>query len=341
MLGIVELGEGMEQQSHAQGIFNILVIATVSAGKSTLVNTLFGCDLLPIANEPTTAKIFCLKNCPQSIQPICRAVSFTDDHSIQENWENATAETLQGYNEMQCIDYVEIKAKAYSQAVCHHKFSIYDVPGPNTHEHGQHKKYLYHVLEKIRINQIVYIIDATNAKTLDEISLLESCIFPYTQKHRDVDVIFILNKIDNLDDEYDGALQNIIDKTRSRLESIGFVDPQIMPVMARYAFILRRIQAGATLTKKEHRDVSTLQKRLPKRHNILLKHAHLDSSIKNELLSNLKYRRDDGLCQHQNLGHAFRIAFRKKTETFIQETCVPALERYIHMRASLYESKQK
>ena len=330
----------MEQQSYAQEAFNILVIATVSAGKSTLVNTLFGCDLLPIANEPTTAKIFCLKNCPQSIQPICRAISFDEDHPIQENWENATAKTLQGYNELQCVDYVEIKAKAFSKAICRHKFSIYDVPGPNTHEYKQHKSYIYHVLDSVRINQILCIIDATNANTLDEISLLENCVFPYTQKNRDIDVIFILNKVDKLDDEYDDSIQNIIDKTRFRLESIGFVDPQIMPIMARYAFILRRIQAGATLTKKERRDVNTLQQRLPKRHNILLKYAQLDCNIKNELLSSLKYTRDEILHQHHDLGHALRIAFRKKTETFIQETCVPALERYIDMRASRYESKQ-
>lgn len=324
----------MTSNDHAQQAFNILVLATVSAGKSTLINTLFGRDLLPIANEPTTAKIFCVKNCTENVQPICRAISFSSKHNAQVDWQSATSSIMQEYNESQEVDCVEIQAKAFSESISKHNFFIYDTPGPNTYEFREHRSYTKLVLDNILFDQILCIIDATNTSTLDELDLLGNYISPYVLKNKNTEIIFLLNKVDRLDEEQEGTIQNLVEKTKLRLERIGFSDPQIMPIMAHYAFILRRLQAGTYLTKKERRDAESLQKRLPKYHNSLLKQASLNDNVKKELLSKLKYTRNETHTSHYSLGSAFRLAFRKKIDTFIQETCVPALEKYIDMRAS-------
>ena len=330
----------MTSNDHAQQVFNILVLATVSAGKSTLINTLFGCDLLPIANEPTTAKIFCVKNCTENIKPICRAISFNDKQSFQADWKDATSSIIQEYNESPDIDYIEIQAKAFSESISKHNFYIYDTPGPNTYEFREHESYTKLILESVIFDQLLCLIDATNTSTLDELDLLESYILPYILKNKNTEIIFLLNKVDRFDEEQDGTVQNLVEKTKLRLERIGFSNPQIMPIMAHYAFILRRLQAGSYLTRKERRDAESLQKRLPKYHNSLLKQANLNEKTKKELLLNLKYTRHETHASHYNLGSAFRLAFRKKVDTFIQETCVTALERYIDMRASHVENSK-
>ncbi|MCL1889916.1 MAG: dynamin family protein, partial [Desulfovibrionaceae bacterium] len=40
---------------------HILLLGTMNAGKSTLINALLGSELMPAAHEATTKKIFCLQ----------------------------------------------------------------------------------------------------------------------------------------------------------------------------------------------------------------------------------------------------------------------------------------
>ena len=88
--------------------FEINVVATMSSGKSTLINALLGKQLMPAANEATTATIVKIVDTEQEN---FSAIAYDKSGNIVRKIDDVTLEDMKGLNGDIKVSTVELKGK--------------------------------------------------------------------------------------------------------------------------------------------------------------------------------------------------------------------------------------
>ncbi|WZB76483.1 dynamin family protein [Achromobacter insuavis] len=112
--------------------FDVCVVATMSAGKSTLINAMLGRDLLPAANEATTATIARIVHNGE-LRDRFNAARITRDGERAETVQDAELELIQQWNRME--DTATIEARGAISAVRDRdnvRLVLTDTPGRTT-----------------------------------------------------------------------------------------------------------------------------------------------------------------------------------------------------------------
>lgn len=244
--------------------FDVYVAATMSAGKSTLINAMLGSDLLPAANEATTATIAQITdndNMPYGEFHGCR---FDKDGQLVDDMQAVTLETLKEWNakpDTKLIqltgDIIGIKERENVRLV------ITDTPGPNNSQDPEHARTtMQHIQDSVRNPLILYILNATQLGTNDDQQVLGEIakIMQKGGKQSKDRFIFIVNKMDMFDPESGENVQDALGRVRAYLENNGIENPLIYPVSANLTRLLRkREQAPDSLTRKERGDLSAME----------------------------------------------------------------------------------
>ena len=118
--------------------FEVNVVATMKAGKSTLINALIGRDLMPAASKATTAKIAKIKDCDQ-LEAFRGRVA--NDNGKWGKWQPVSAPLLEIWNSDIEIDEIELEGniQAISQGASV-QLVLVDTPGPNNSRDEEHKR---------------------------------------------------------------------------------------------------------------------------------------------------------------------------------------------------------
>jgi GTPase Era involved in 16S rRNA processing len=224
-----------------------IVVATLSSGKSTFINSLSGNAIMPTMNKACTSKIIELRN--------------TFDHKFligTKSFGNNQIESfvdegiLKQWNEEKEIGEVILEGKV-NRFIREAPYVFIDTPGTNNSQDQIHKKITIEKLSKGKFDQIFYVLNATNLLVNDDIYLLNTII--ELNKIRKTPVIFILNKIDEIDAEGNEDIESIVSNAYQSLQELGFVEPIIIPYSA-YAIVLAQTAIkGESLTKKEYKDL--------------------------------------------------------------------------------------
>jgi 50S ribosomal subunit-associated GTPase HflX len=230
--------------------FEVLVLATMSAGKSTLLNAMLGMDMLPYSNQACTSVVYRIEDDDYAPAFRCRAVK---DEAVTE-WEPANPETLKKWNDSEFCTLVEVIGNLPFIRNRGAHMVFYDTPGPNNSMDNRHAQAMRSILHSKEYGLILIVLDATNLNTNDEFTLLEDV--KKADQNRRKKVIFVLNKVDCLDEERGESLECMLKNARTHLKGLGFPNPMIMPVMAEAAKLLRMAALGSKLTRKQKSEVS-------------------------------------------------------------------------------------
>lgn len=224
-------------------IKKILVISTMSSGKSTFINALIGKDILPSGNQACTGKIFQITNNSNNLN----TVEFEGyNETIIREFENINLEDL---NKDKYIK--DIKINVFFPGISK-KIAIYDTPGINNFLDDNHRKLTYKFLEDNDINNIIYLINATQIGVNDDYKFLIDLKNIYQNKK--FNIIFLLNKIDLLDSEYEN-LKEVLLNTKLFLSNIGFSNPNLIPISSYKAKIFRKYVNNNLETRREIADL--------------------------------------------------------------------------------------
>ncbi|WP_426709745.1 dynamin family protein [Cetobacterium sp. SF1] len=208
------------------GNISIAVIATMSSGKSTLINALIGNDILPSENQACTGKIFKIVNNNKNIL------------EIKEGLENIKKEieydTLRELNEKEEVEEIKIET---SFKELKKKIILYDTPGVNNYLNKNHGDITYNFLRNNSIDKIIYVMNASQLGVNDDKEFLLNIKEIY--KNKPLQILFALNKIDVLDGEKEDR-EKIIEDTKEYIKNIGFKNPKIIPLSAHMGKILRK-----------------------------------------------------------------------------------------------------
>jgi len=232
--------------------FNIGVVATMKAGKSTFLNSLLVDKLLPTKSEACTAKVFYIHN-QDDMKSFNAEVFNVDDKKISTK-KNVTDKDLKEYNANDNISYIRIFGDIKSIRSTYKNLVMIDTPGPNNASDDNHKKVTYNFLEDDDNSIVLYIIDGSVSTSEDNYELFKTVAELMNQKGKKSNerFIFVLNKIDNYDiDNGDDINEKIKSFKKDWEKDYGLKNPIIFPASAYYALIAQMKMNNKYLSAKE------------------------------------------------------------------------------------------
>lgn len=242
--------------------FDVYVAATMSAGKSTFINAMLGCELLPNANEATTATIAQITD--NDAMPHGKFIGerYNREWELVNPQQEITLSALQEWNKLE--DTKLIKLEGNIKGVTERedvRLVISDTPGPNNSQDSSHwdttKTYIQ---DSQRNPLIIYILNATQLGTNDDklvLSMIANIMKTGGKQSKDR-FIFVLNRADVFDFEKETTIEAVLQNVRTYLQNNGIEDPLVYPVSALSALLFRRRDAKEVLNRSS--ELPALQK---------------------------------------------------------------------------------
>lgn len=234
-------------------IFPMAVIATMSSGKSTLINALLGKDILPTSNAACTSLSYFILDDDQNAKEIICATDLSGKTTVIE--ENLVEELVK-LNQDVNVSSVFIRSDVKGVLNTDKALLMIDTPGPNNARNLSHEEILYRTISKIKGGLFLYVMNATQLAIVDDKNLLYS-LKNVIRKNPGISILFVVNKIDMLDKECE-SIEECICIARKYLENLGFEEANIVPVSARAALLFKKVLNGERLTRMEYREFGWL-----------------------------------------------------------------------------------
>lgn len=215
-------------------VFNISVIATMSAGKSTFVNALLGNEIFPEANEACTTKITSIYD-----NDFYHRIVGVGLHNgeIKEVSNNLRNEDLIKWNTNKTFDRIILEGDLDNITNTEKIVAVHDTPGTNFSGDEMHKYITMDFLKEINLDLMLCVLNAESLATTDEAAVLEQ-VKQIIKTHEKMQLIFIVNKIDMFDTEKE-SLRNSMQVIQAHLSKHGFDEAIIIPTSAKAARLLK------------------------------------------------------------------------------------------------------
>lgn len=218
-------------------VFPINVIATMSSGKSTLINALLGKRLMPSKNEACTATITkILDNDGEGFE----AVAYNQEDEILREVPELTYDIMNELNENTDVHRIEAKGNIPFLDAKSTALMLLDTPGPNNSQNQAHKNTTYRAINNDSNNLILYVLNGTQLSTNDDASLLSYVADQIKKGGKQVRdrFLFVINKMDGFNPEEED-IGKAIKAAKRYLASYGIENPQIFPCSAYTALNIR------------------------------------------------------------------------------------------------------
>lgn len=221
--------------------FEVNVVATMSAGKSTLINALLRQKLLPAKQEACTATISEIKDNDGSC--FMAKVYDTVGNLIQTHPE-LSFDTMDTLNSNPEVSRIRVEGNIPFVSSEDVALVLVDTPGPNNSRDPEHKATTYRMLSESSKTVVLYILNATQLAVNDDCSLLRHVAESMRiggKQSRDR-FIFVVNKLDDFKKGED-SIEVAITKVRDYLRDNGIENANIYPASALTALNIRTILA--------------------------------------------------------------------------------------------------
>ena len=221
--------------------FSILVTATMSAGKSTLINALSGKKIAKTMNEACTGKIHYIYHKP-----------FED--GLVGKWQKKPQLDAEKYilsEKEASISQSSAESVYFSGMLKNERIVLIDSPGVNSAIYDKHSKITEKLISVGNFDMVLYLVNYTADSTDDNFSHLERL---KTLVNDTIPVIFVVNKFDEYESG-DLLPDEKMKLLKTDIEKAGFKNPKIYPVSALTAFNSRTLFAGMNFS-----DTDTIMK---------------------------------------------------------------------------------
>lgn len=209
----------VNKDSALQTHKRLLVVANMSAGKSTLINALVGYRLNRAKTTVCTNRICKLYN-------------------NQFNKEGIFVYSNGGFSffpevESTNSDHFTHASLCFNSSLNESALCLIDTPGYNNVDHPEHRKTTENIIKSNDYHAIVYVANCQYMGTTDEALLLD-LIRNQTTKP----IIFVINQLDRMKPSED-SIKEMIGDFRTHLKRMKFNDPLIVPVSAKAALLFK------------------------------------------------------------------------------------------------------
>lgn len=223
--------------------FEVNVVATMSAGKSTLINSLLRQKLMPAKQEACTATITKIKD---NDADCFIAKVYDKDGTLIQTHAELTYETMEQLNANPSVSRIQVEGNIPFVTADDVSLVLVDTPGPNNSRDPEHKAATYRMLSESSKPLVLYIMNATQLAVNDDYNLLSHVAESMKvggKQSRDR-FIFVVNKLDDFKKGED-SVEAAITKVRDYLKDNGIENPNIYPASALTALNIRTILANS------------------------------------------------------------------------------------------------
>ncbi|MBN6077485.1 dynamin family protein [Aggregatibacter actinomycetemcomitans] len=258
-----DFGENLKKSPKIREMFNeamnkdfdVYVAATMSAGKSTLINAMLGTDLLPAANEATTATIAQITD--NDSKPVGEFVGcrFNKEGDEVDGLQRVTLDTLKEWNAKADTKLIKLEGNIIGINERENvRLVITDTPGPNNSQDPEHAHTtMKHIQDSVRNPLILYILNADQLGTNDDKKVLTEIaeIMQQGGKQSKDRFIFVVNKMDEFDSEAGENVRATLGRITEYLKNNGIENPLVYPISANLTRLYRKREMLGKLTLKE------------------------------------------------------------------------------------------
>lgn len=304
--------------------FEVSVIATMSSGKSTLINSILGQELMPAKNEACTATIAQVKDIDGKIgfSAVCRD---RDKNQIIVE-QDVKYEQMKLFNEDPNISYIDIEGDIpfiHSQKI---NLVLVDTPGPNNSRNEEHRDQTYRIIKNSSKPVVLYVLNATALATDDDNTLLSSVAeaMKVGGKQSKDRFIFAVNKIDEFDTERADSIEDALQNIRSYLAKYGIHNPNIYPTSAEMAKVIRMYMNSKPLTRKQEKTLEEYDLFNDVQQMHLVQYTPLSESTKNKLLQRVQEAKSNNDPYEEALVHSGIPAIEMAINEYLDKYAVTA-----------------
>ena len=267
--------------------FEVCVIATMSAGKSTLINSMLQTKLMPSKQEACTAIITRIKD---NDVPVWQAEVYNKENRLIETQAELTYETMERLNGNEKVSMIKVTGDIPFVTSEDISLVLIDTPGPNNSRDPGHKKVQRDFLNKSSKSLVLYIMEGTFGND-DDNTLLEQVAesMAVGGKQSKDRFIFVINKMDDRKKE-DGNTEEMLERVRTYLKKHGINNPNLFPAAALPALNIRMIMKDERSVDEDTLEETEMKARKLNRNAQLHfeEFASLPQSIKENIKEKLK-----------------------------------------------------
>jgi predicted GTPase len=301
--------------------FEVDVVATMSAGKSTLINALLGRKLMPSKQEACTAVITKIKD---NDSDQYAAVVYDKDNNEIERQNNLTLDIMTRLNSSTQISTIKIEGNIPFVTNSDVSLVLVDTPGPNNARDPSHFETTHGMLAKSSKTLVLYILNAGQLSVNDDSTLLNTVAnsMKVGGKQSKDRFIFVVNKLDDYrkgEDSIESALQ----KTRSYLEEKGIENPNIYPAASLPALdIIRFLAKDNTMSEDDIDEMEMKVKKFNRNEEFHFdspKYVTLPPSVRGEINNVLEKAKREEDKYSEALVHTGIIPLEKAIELYVNK----------------------
>lgn len=226
----------------------IMITANMSAGKSTLLNALFGKKINKMQNTTCTAKIHYIHNKAGEDGLICKW-----DYDLELD---ASHEKLMNDNNSNETTEIHVGTRFRSLSESDARVCFIDTPGVNSSMEIEHREMSNKTIKDSKCDLLLYLFNAENIGTDDDIRHLR-----YVKENYDGKIIFLVNRMDRFKKNVDFVSQTMASVEKDLLK-LGFKNPTVYPISAYAAYLAKMSMYGEELSDDELDDLEFLRRKL-------------------------------------------------------------------------------
>lgn len=304
--------------------FEVNVIATMSAGKSTLINSLLQQKLMPAKQEACTATITEIKD---NDSDHFMAKVYDAQGVLIQTQPELTYAIMEQLNDNKNVSRIHVEGDIPFVTADDVSLVLVDTPGPNNSRDSEHEAATYRMISESSKTLVLYIMNATQLAVNDDLVLLNKVADSMKvggKQSRDR-FIFVVNKLDDFKKDED-SVESAIKKVRDYLKDRGIENPNIYPASALTALNIRTILSGYDSISSDDDDdedvdeAKTKARKFVKNENMFFeKYAPLTPSVRGQIENMLAEAVSSGDKKQQALIHSGIISIEAAIKMYVQK----------------------
>lgn len=283
---------------------SVKIFATMSSGKSTLINSMLQQKLMPTSNLACTAKITKIMDDSKKKDNFSVYAYTKEDETLLYSTDDPDYKTMQMINNDTTVEYVQVNGRIPFNKSEKIILSIIDTPGPNNSRNANHGEVMDKELKYLWEDTVViYVINATQFGINDDVEVLKKLRdkMIYSPK-----VLFVVNKMDQIDTKEED-INEFLENVKEYLEIHGFKDPKIYPISSLAALNIRTLLQASNIDEEDDEvyNARALIRKLNRNDALHLeKYSPVSEKISNKIAMELQATKENNDKVGQALVHS-------------------------------------
>lgn len=306
--------------------FEVNVVATMSAGKSTLINALLGKKLMPSKQGACTATITRIKDDDDST---FKAVSVDQDGNEMDTYSVLDYKTMTSLNKNPQVSEIRVEGNIPFVSSKEIKLILIDTPGPDNARDKRHGQVTAKALDQSSKMLVLFVMNGGKLHDEAQDMFLKRIARSMSVggKQSRERFMFVINKLDDYDEEDDDIANETIPDTVKYLEEMGIENPNIFPAAALPALLIRRYQSTFDEDEKQKifNELKPIAEKMIAQEQLHLeKYPKLVSSCQTQIDAELQTAIENNDILGQALVHSGIRGIEETIRMYVTKYCRPA-----------------